>query len=586
MMLDHLWQSTLFAVVIWLLTLALRKNRAAVRYWMWLSASVKFLIPFSMLVSVGSQFGWRTAPAIAKPQISLVMEEVSRVSAAPVAVAIAAPAFNFVPVLVGIWLVGVAIGVVLWARWWWQIRVVLGSAVDARGRRNRLPHLAHMPVKISATRMEPGVVGIFRPVLLLPEGIMDRLTPPQMAAILAHELCHVRRRDNLTAAIHMVVETIFWFHPLVWWIRARLIDERERACDEDVLRLGSDPEIYAESILAACKFYLESPLACVAGVTGSDLKKRVEAIMANRLADKLDLGRKLLLAAVGIAAVCGPVAIGLANAPLGRAQSKDGSTVAFEVASVRAIDPGASNGLLKSMEGKERGPQFGVEHRTVNLRLNLYGLIVHAYDLRGCPPFGEFSGCNLLSGGPDWLRKDQFEVVAKMPDDAPDYTSKQFVDGHAPQLQLMLQTLLADRFQLKVHRETKVVPVFALTVGKKGPKFKKAEGSEEPKLMFRSLVQADGQRMTRLVVKNGTMQELVDMYSKFMDRPLVDQTGLKDRYDFTVDYEASAEGSPFAALIGPGLFRAFEEQAGLKLEATKGPVEILVIDHAEKPSAN
>ncbi len=115
--------------------------------------------------------------------------------------------------------------------------------------------------------------GIFRPVLLLPEGITERLTAAQLEAILAHELCHVRRRDNLTAAIHMVVETVFWFHPLVWWIRARLIDERERACDEEVLRLGSEAEVYAESILEACKLYLESPLACVSGVTGSDLEE-------------------------------------------------------------------------------------------------------------------------------------------------------------------------------------------------------------------------------------------------------------------------------------------------------------------------
>ena len=100
------------------------------------------------------------------------------------------------------------------------------------------------------------MVGIFKPVLLLPEGIAERLTPAQLEAILAHELRHVQRRDNLTAAIHMLVETIFWFHPLVWWIRARLMEERERACDEGVLRLGSEPQVYAESILKVCEFYL------------------------------------------------------------------------------------------------------------------------------------------------------------------------------------------------------------------------------------------------------------------------------------------------------------------------------------------
>jgi bla regulator protein BlaR1 len=75
--------------------------------------------------------------------------------------------------------------------------------------------------------------------LLLPAGITDRLTPPQLKAIVAHELCHVRRRDNLATALHMGVEALFWFHPLVWWLGARLMEERERACDEEVLLMGS-----------------------------------------------------------------------------------------------------------------------------------------------------------------------------------------------------------------------------------------------------------------------------------------------------------------------------------------------------------
>jgi len=114
----------------------------------------------------------------------------------------------------------------------------------------------------SPLRLEPGVFGVREPVLLLPEGITDRLTAPQLEAIVAHEMCHVRRQDNLTAALHMVVEILFWFHPLVWWIRARLVAERERACDEEVLRATAKPAVYAEGILNVCKFYIESPLVC------------------------------------------------------------------------------------------------------------------------------------------------------------------------------------------------------------------------------------------------------------------------------------------------------------------------------------
>jgi beta-lactamase regulating signal transducer with metallopeptidase domain len=120
---------------------------------------------------------------------------------------------------------------------------------------------------------EPGVFGIFRPVMLLPAGIVERLTPEQLLAILLHEANHMRRRDNLTAFLHMLVEAVFWFHPRVWWIGARLVDERERACDEEVLRLGSEPHTYAEGILNICKLCVESPSACGSGVTGANLKK-------------------------------------------------------------------------------------------------------------------------------------------------------------------------------------------------------------------------------------------------------------------------------------------------------------------------
>ena len=130
---------------------------------------------------------------------------------------------------------------------------------------------APIPVRGSRSRFEPGVFGILRPVLLLPEGLEDRVSPAQFQAIMAHELCHVERRDNLTAALHMLVQAIFWFHPLVWWIRTRLVEERERACDDDVLTVVSDARVYAEGILNVCKFYLESPLVCVSGVTGSGL---------------------------------------------------------------------------------------------------------------------------------------------------------------------------------------------------------------------------------------------------------------------------------------------------------------------------
>src|SRR5215472_1552509 len=111
----------------------------------------------------------------------------------------------------------------------------------------------------------------------------------------------------------MIVEAIFWFHPLVWWIGARLVVERERSCDERVLEQGGDPETYAESILRTCRLCLKSPLPCVSGVTGSDLVTRIERILERPTARNLDFSRKLLLSVACAVLVAAPVIIGLSS---------------------------------------------------------------------------------------------------------------------------------------------------------------------------------------------------------------------------------------------------------------------------------
>jgi len=199
---------------------------------------------------------------------------------------------------------------------WRRISAAIRKAVPLRDGREVealrwVERIAGMPKRIeiflSRTSLEPGIFGIARPVLIWPQGISERLEDAHLAAILAHELWHVRRRDNLAAATHMVVEAIFWFHPLVWWLGARLVDERERACDEEVLESGSDSQVYAECILKICEFCVGSPLPCVSGVTGADLKRRIVRIMSDRVARKLDFRRKLLLAAAAILAVAAPI---------------------------------------------------------------------------------------------------------------------------------------------------------------------------------------------------------------------------------------------------------------------------------------
>jgi beta-lactamase regulating signal transducer with metallopeptidase domain len=191
---NHLWQSTFCVAIAWLLTLALGKNRAAVRYRLWLAASVKFLIPFSILVSAGSHLGWRTPPAVVKAPLSLAIEQISQPFSVPVtSLPMAAATLPTNPVrllLFAVWLCGFTVSAIVWLRCWHRFRADLRSATP-------LPLDLPVPVMASPNRLEPGVLGIRKPVLLLPEGIMTRLTQAQLQSILAHELCHVRRRDNL-----------------------------------------------------------------------------------------------------------------------------------------------------------------------------------------------------------------------------------------------------------------------------------------------------------------------------------------------------------------------------------------------------
>lgn len=226
-LIDHLWQSSLFAACAWLVARRYRDHGAHLRYWIWFAASVKFLLPFSLLVSAGAWFSQHAISITAQSPIAYTIHEVVAPVVTPsVYVSARHIASDWLPALeviaISIWAIGFLGLIARWLMQWLSI----GSAI-----RSATPNAAvkSVPVMTSSMLHEPGVVGMFRPVLLLPQGITERLTREQLHAILDHELCHVRRRDNLTSAIHMLVEAVFWFNPLVWWIGARLVEERERA---------------------------------------------------------------------------------------------------------------------------------------------------------------------------------------------------------------------------------------------------------------------------------------------------------------------------------------------------------------------
>src|SRR5262249_24555589 len=156
------------------------------------------------------------------------------------------------------------------------------------------------------TVVEPGIYGFLRPTLVLPAGIAATLDQEQLRSVIEHEIQHLERWDNLTAIVQMVVEALFWFHPLAWWVGSRLLAEREFACDEAVMAMGVAPETYASAILKVCQFYVVPPAAEAAGVAGSNLKARIVSIMRNLQPRALTSTQLLALSAVAGFIVIGP----------------------------------------------------------------------------------------------------------------------------------------------------------------------------------------------------------------------------------------------------------------------------------------
>jgi beta-lactamase regulating signal transducer with metallopeptidase domain len=297
-LLDHLWQSSLVAVLLGGLTFLFRNNSAGLRYWLWFLASLKFLLPFSLLNALG-----RSVFTHPVPESSLKLLARIEPAATPFVAAAPSQSLSWSIAIAMVWGLGFTALILFWLTQAFKLSAIARQAKP-------LTLESPVPIKATSELLEPGLVGIIRPIILLPESLAERLSRTEIDAILAHELTHWRRRDNLLAMIHMLVEALFWFHPLVWFIGARLVEEREQACDEAVLEDGKKPLDYAQTILKVCRFYFRSPLACASGVSGSNLDRRITAIMARREIDDVDPNKILLLAGLGLFILLTPFVTG------------------------------------------------------------------------------------------------------------------------------------------------------------------------------------------------------------------------------------------------------------------------------------
>ncbi len=347
---DHLWQSTLGVAIAAFFVWLAGPGRPSLRHALWLAASVKFLIPSSLLVAVGE--AW--APMLMPVPIPVLPTATFQIVGEPFTIWAEARAGmpddhslalrSLLPIAaVVIWATGaLALLLLRWTRGQ-KVRSVVatgtelrsGREVSAVGRALARSQAARRTVTV---RLVPGVTtpalfGLRRAVLLWPAGLSARLSDAAMASIVAHEIAHFRRRDNVAALVHTLVETAFWFHPLVWWMSARLVEERERACDREALDAGVAPRTYAETLVTVCRFGLAVPQPLLSSAAGSSLGRRVEVIMSYR-SRRLAAPPRGFTMALAALLVLGPVAAGI-----GRGHEHGLTTQAAESTAMAATVP-------------------------------------------------------------------------------------------------------------------------------------------------------------------------------------------------------------------------------------------------------
>jgi bla regulator protein blaR1 len=357
--------------------------------------------------------------------------------------------------------------------------------------------------------------------------------------------------------------------------------------------LGNEPREYADAILNVCKHYVKSPVVCVSGIIGADLKRRIIHIMARHIGQRLTPGRKLLLGGATAVAIAIPLALGMTGilkAGTQGTKAHNGQLPSFEVASIK-LD-------------KSRAPLVG--HHLLDgyyrATTNVTELIMDAYGqyMRPLNP-------DQVLEGPVWIMTDVYDINAKVSDSILNGEWKKLSFGQRwNEAMLMLRSLLINRFKLRVRRETKVLPVFELVLAKNVPKVTEDKNDNQPcqiseyprgkdlelELDVKSCAFDKVVGFLRFPeLKGRARADKTGLHGRPQDiqlrRLLLDKTGLRGRYSFKLHWTPhiyTPPGTPKPS--GPSLFAALREQLGLKIVSGKAPVNILVIEHIERPTPN
>lgn len=327
-----LWQSGALISAIFILDLALRRKvRAAVRCALWLVVLVKLILPPTLALPTGATWWlYPSSPPPAKPQIATFTvthnnqpAPVFPAQPLPISVQPPPPALSFAAWAL-IVSAAVSAGLLTWLLIRWrgivrkiqsateapELNVLLNEGRQLAGLRSAIR------LKLTADSMSPAVCGLFRPVILLPQSLVDNLSREQLRAVLLHEVIHLRRRDVWVNCAQALLQIVYWWHPLLWLANARIRRVREEAVDDEVmLALRDDAEIYAPTLLEVAKFAFRRPLASL-GLVGimesrSALRQRIERLMDFRAPKKTGL---TVVSALGILAFSA-VALPMGQAP-------------------------------------------------------------------------------------------------------------------------------------------------------------------------------------------------------------------------------------------------------------------------------
>lgn len=357
---DHLWQSTLFALVILAAAFVLRRGPARWRHTFCLIAAGKFLVPATLFVLLAQQTGLHSLSFLRSTQQTaphtVLLQGITEPAAAfagtyEVTVVATNPDRHEQRylALTAIWLTGsltilllhgirrrrflrsLRLGLSVRSGREWQALERARESLRWRGR-------GEVGLVISPLQIEPAVWRVWRPTVVLPDSIAGHLDDAELEAILLHELVHIQRRDNLIGNLQLALCALLWFHPLVWFISRRLFDEREQACDEKVLEVCLAPEAYASSILKVVRFCFGWRVAGVTGAAGgSNLRRRIENIMSTGNTKRRAGGASRLLAtALAGLALLILVAAGIYTHPL----------TANAAANDTAVSAGVNNEVL------------------------------------------------------------------------------------------------------------------------------------------------------------------------------------------------------------------------------------------------